>query len=82
MEALANFPKMEYTGAMINTVEALVDEFGGIKPFAAAVGVSLPPVYRAIDLDHLPFKWRMPLYAEAKRRRLRVDPKLFGLEAA
>lgn len=68
---------------MITTVQELVDEFGGIKPFADALGLkSIPPVYRAKDENHIPYKWRMRVLQEAKRRRIKVSPELLGLETA
>jgi hypothetical protein len=67
---------------MITTVEQLVEEFGGVKRFAAVIGRSLPPIYRAKDRNHIPYKWRPALYQEVKRRRLHVAPALLGFDAA
>jgi hypothetical protein len=67
---------------MITSVEDLIERFGGIKPFAEMIGVSLPPVYRAKDLNKLPYRWRPRLYREVKRRRLKVDPALLGFDDA
>lgn len=66
---------------MISNVQQLVNEFGGVKPFAEAISLkSIPPVYRAMSLNHLPYKWRMLVVQEAKRRRLEIAPELLGLE--
>ncbi len=66
---------------MLSNVTQLVSEFGGVKPFAEALGLkSVPPVYRAMSLNHIPHKWRIPVLQETKRRRLSVAPYLLGLE--
>jgi hypothetical protein len=67
---------------MIHTVPELIEAFGGIKPFAEVIEKSLPPVYRAKDLNHIPFSWRPVLYREIKARKMKVAPELLGFEAA
>ncbi len=67
---------------MVNTVHQLVDTLGGIKEFASIVGTSLPPIYRAREMNHIPFKWRPAVYQEVKRRAIDVAPELLGFEAA
>jgi hypothetical protein len=66
---------------MITSVNELIEEFGGVKPFAATIKRSLPPVYRAIELNRLPFSWRMTVYQEARRRKIKIAPELLGMEA-
>jgi hypothetical protein len=63
---------------MIKTVRQLVDAFGGIKPFAALLNKSLPPVYRAINENRLPHSWRLTLYKASAKMRLNVQSDLFG----
>lgn len=73
---------MEYAASMITTVEQFIEACGGIKSFADIVGRSLPPVYRAKDENHIPYKWRPVLYQEVKKRRLKVSPDLLGFGAS
>jgi hypothetical protein len=82
MEDLQSSQIWNIDGGMITTVEELVEAFGGVKGFSAVVGRSLPPVYRAKDRNHIPYKWRPSLYQEVKRRNLPVSPDLLGFEAA
>ena len=63
---------------MIKTVDQFIQACGGMKEFGAIVGRSLPPVYRAKDENHIPYKWRPALYQEAQKRRLAVAPELLG----
>ncbi len=65
----------------ITTIKDLVNAMGGAKAVADQYHVSTSAVYMAIHRDSIPHRWRLPLHTEAKRKRLAVDPKLFGLDA-
>ncbi len=64
----------------ITTIKDLVNAMGGAKAVAAQFDMSPTAVYMAIHRDSIPHRWRLHLHTEAKRKRLAVDPKLFGLE--
>lgn len=74
------FPNMEYMGRMIRNVDELIEEFGGMKPFAAFVGKSVQQVYRAKAEQKIPAVWRMRVFQELQRRNADVDPALLGME--
>lgn len=66
---------------MIETVDQLIEEFGGKKPFAAFVGKSVQQVYRAQEQKKIPHVWRMRVFQELQRRNKPVAPELLGMEA-
>jgi hypothetical protein len=83
LEPLQSSQKWNIGICMVSNVNELIEKFGGVKPFAEAIGLqSIPPVYRAKDNNHIPYKWRMRVLQEAKRRRIKVSPDLLGLETA
>lgn len=81
MECLRSSQIWNIQQGMITTVPELIEVFGGVKPFASAIGLkSIPPVYRAKDMNHIPYRWRPKLFQAIKRRRIKVAPELLGME--
>lgn len=65
---------------MVKTVDELVEAFGGTSAFADVFGFGRPNVSRARTENRLPHPWRLPVYREAERRKMKVDPILLGLD--
>ena len=63
-------------------IKAFVKALGGAKKVAALTGVGPGAVYMAILRGTIPHKWRLPMFAEAKAKKVKFDPSLLGLEAA
>lgn len=70
---------MNYTEAMLQTVEQVIDKFGGSAKVADLVGVGVSAVSNAKSRNHFPHAWRMRLWQEAKRQNFDIAPDLIGM---
>ena len=66
---------------MLTTFSEIIDEYGGAAPFAREFGLDLSAVCRAKRKGQIPYKWRMPLFQDAQRRKIKIAPELLGMEA-
>ena len=64
---------------MINTVEEVIEKFGGSAKVADLVGVGVSAVSNAKTRNHFPHAWRMRLWQEAQRQNFEIAPNLIGM---
>ena len=73
---------VNYIGAMLQTVEQVIDKFGGSAKVADLIGVGVSAVSNAKSRNHFPHAWRMRLWQEAKRQNFEIAPDLIGISEA
>ena len=71
---------MYYSGAVLQTVEQVIDKFGGSAKVADLIGVGVSAVSNAKSRNHFPHAWRMRLWQEAKRQNFEIAPDLIGMD--
>lgn len=64
---------------MLQTVEQVIDKFGGSAKVADLVGVGVSAVSNAKSRNHFPHAWRMRLWQEAQRQNFEIAPDLIGM---
>lgn len=64
---------------MVNTMDALIAELGGVDAVAKLMGVSAGAVHVARHRGSFPHRWRVLLFQQAQARRLAVKPELLGM---
>ena len=67
---------------MLETVEQVIEKFGGSAKVAELIGVGVSAVSNAKTRNHFPHAWRMRLWQEAQRQNFEVTPELFGMGEA
>lgn len=63
----------------ITSIHQLVEALGGDSAVAEWLGISQPAVGMWKSRDCIGSGWHLRLLAEARRRGLTVDPRVFGL---
>jgi hypothetical protein len=63
----------------IETIEQLVEFFGGDTAVADWLGISQPAVAQWKSRGQIGAGWHLRLYAEIRRRGATVEPSVFGL---
>lgn len=64
----------------INTIEELINALGGDTEVARWLDISQPAVANWKVRRQIGAGWHLRLLAEARRRKLTVNPEVFGLE--
>ena len=70
----------------LQTVDQILDAFGGAKRpadnnkvIAAWLGLNTSAVCNWRERDNIPSGWHMRFYLEAEKRRMKIDPSVFGI---
>ena len=66
----------------ISDIKTLFKALGGVKTVAALPGITVGTnaLYMAINRNSIPYRWRVPLLAQAREKGLTIDPKLLGTD--
>ena len=64
----------------ITDIKTLIIALGGVNTVAALPGIDVGTnaVYMAVNRGSIPYRWRVPLLSQAKKKGLTIDPKLLG----
>ena len=65
---------------MIKRFADLINDLGGAAEVARIANVTTGAVYTAKSRQEIPHRWRLPLYQEAERRQIKIDPTLLGMD--
>ncbi len=75
-------------GKVLQTVDEVIDAFGGDRKaginnsrVAKWLGINTSAVCNWRERANIPSGWHLRFYLEAKKRGLRIDQSIFGLEA-
>jgi hypothetical protein len=66
----------------VSDIKTFVKALGGAKKVAALAGVQPGAVYMAMWRGVIPHRMRLPMFVEAKAKKIIFDPTLLGLEDA
>jgi nitrogen regulatory protein PII-like uncharacterized protein len=66
----------------ISDIKGFIDALGGAKAVAALNRVGVTAVYMAVNRGSIPHKWRLPMFEEAKSRKIKFAPSLLGVGGA
>lgn len=67
---------------IISDIKSLFKALGGVKTVAALPGIRVGTnaLYMAVNRGSIPYRWRVPLLAQAREKGLTIDPNLLGTE--